>query len=169
MKPEETPIAVSPEPSVKEAKRDKKTKKETQAKAEADDDTAEGGALLFSIDTNPTPINLAAVRTAVGNNGDEEQTGPKPTYSSVEMNRQARRRIKMIEKQREIIKQKKGIPEGSWEREDEVQRDLDRWTETLDRRTAVRCMWKPLCVLVRHHYGSSLWCLWCLSLPINNF
>ncbi|KAI1365331.1 hypothetical protein F5Y08DRAFT_304200 [Xylaria arbuscula] len=138
--PEDAPMIDSPEPTAKKskggkkAKKEKKSKKETQAEVEADDDTAEGGALLFSIDTNPTPVNLATVKTAITNDENGGETGSKQD----DMNRQARRRIKMIEKQREIIKQKKGIPDGSREREDEVQRDLDRWTETLDRKTTIR-------------------------------
>ncbi|KAI0525317.1 hypothetical protein F5B22DRAFT_589426 [Xylaria bambusicola] len=145
----ETSVVESPDSEItkpkgdKKTKKSKKSKKEAQVEAEAEDDTTDGGgAMLFSVDTNPTPVDLATVKTAAppkgSSNGDNEQTGLKKIAAPSGMNRQARRRIKMIEQQRDIIKKKKGIPEGSREREDEVQKDLDRWTETLDRKTAVR-------------------------------
>ncbi|KAK5631195.1 hypothetical protein RRF57_006910 [Xylaria bambusicola] len=138
---EETPAVESPEPEITKPKSDKKTKKEkkskkkTQAGAEADDDNTEGGAMLFSVDTNPTPVDLATVKTSVlkkGSSGWDAIAAPSG------MNRQARRRIQIIELQREVIKKKKGIPEGSREREDEVQKELDSWTENLDRKISVR-------------------------------
>ncbi|TGJ83421.1 hypothetical protein E0Z10_g5324 [Xylaria hypoxylon] len=125
----------------KKTKKEKKPKKENQAEVEADDDTADGGAMLFSIDTNPTPVNLAAVKTEVANessDGDEEEDGPKKTKAPSGLNRATRRRIKLIERQRDLIKKKMGIPEGSQEGADEVQKELDKWIEATDGRIAVR-------------------------------
>ncbi|KAI0422066.1 hypothetical protein F5X98DRAFT_370131 [Xylaria grammica] len=125
---------------------DRKNKKETRLKGkqaevevEADDDTTDGGAMLFSIDTDRTPIDLA-VKTGVAetNEVDGEESGSKKTKAPSGLNRAARRRIKLIEKQRDLIKQKKGISEGSGERDDEVQKELDKWTELMDGRTSVR-------------------------------
>lgn len=151
---EDTPMVDPPKPEgtasvddkkVKKEKKAKKSKKEKQpeAVAEADDDDAtDGGALLFSIDTNPTPVDLATVKTesATGGQDDEstEEDGPKKTKPPSGLNRQARRRIRMIEDQREAIRKKMGIPEGSQDKAEEVQNELDKWTENLDGRIAIR-------------------------------
>ncbi|KAI0408087.1 hypothetical protein F4802DRAFT_449251 [Xylaria palmicola] len=112
----------------------KTTKKEKLAEeaAEADDDTNEGGAMLFSIDTNPTPVDLGTVKTSA------DESSHRTTMPPTGPNRAARRRTKLIERQRLLIMQKMGIPEGSQEQADKVQKELDKWTETMDTRTQER-------------------------------
>ncbi|GAP84188.1 hypothetical protein SAMD00023353_0600220 [Rosellinia necatrix] len=118
----------------KNTEKSKKSKKKNQAETDGDDGPADGGAMLFSIDTNPTPVDLAAVKTVEV----ETEENPDKTKPPKGLNRQARRRIKLIEKQRELIKKKMGIPEGSLEQADEVQSALDKWIADLDSKTDAR-------------------------------
>ncbi|KAI1462380.1 hypothetical protein F4805DRAFT_410410 [Annulohypoxylon moriforme] len=107
--------------------------------ASRDSDDSDGGAPLFAIDTNPTHVNIDSLATT--ETGDNEQRKPgrngyNPPPSG--LNRQARRRIRMIEERREKIRKALGIAEGSTEREEEVQAKLNEWIESLDGKTAVR-------------------------------
>ncbi|KAI3323202.1 hypothetical protein HD806DRAFT_544570 [Xylariaceae sp. AK1471] len=150
---EDTPMVDSAEKEETEPKSDKKAKREKKAKKakkeeaaqngiDADADTTDGGAMLFSIDTNPTPVDLAAVPTvAAKEDSDDEDVkkkGPKKLEHPSGLNRAERRRTKMIEKQRGIIRQKMGIPEGSSEKADEVQKNLDKWIAILDGKNEIR-------------------------------
>ncbi|KAJ2989784.1 hypothetical protein NUW58_g3294 [Xylaria curta] len=128
----------------KKTKKEKKLKKETQAEAEAEanDDTAEGGAMLFSIDTNPTPVDLTAVKTITAEDEKDgkiaKEKGPTQTQPPSGLTRVARRRIMMIERQRELIKGKMGIPADSQEKDNEVQEKLDEWIKAFDEKNEVR-------------------------------
>jgi hypothetical protein len=143
--------------SSKTAKNEKKAKKpkggvETHEGTDADADTANGGAMLFAIDTKPTLVDLASIPTVVAtehsDDKDVKKKKPKKKQPPSGRNRAERRRIKMIEKQREVIRQKMGIPEGSSERADEVQKQLDKWTEALDAKNAIRRK-RTQCVALR--------------------
>ncbi|RYP54400.1 hypothetical protein DL768_000817 [Monosporascus sp. mg162] len=130
------------EPEVKETKQKKKAGKDSKKKAEAD------ATSLFAIDTNPTPVDPSAVEAAADSGSEDEgveaklkkqkQKGSKNVPAPSGLNRAARRRIKLIERQREVIQKRLGIPEGSQERADEVQRELDQWTERYDEKAAIR-------------------------------
>jgi hypothetical protein len=131
----------------KEEKKEKKPKKSTKVdKPQDGDDITDGGAMLFSIDLNPMPIDLAAVPTVAAeeeSDDDDEQTGPKKLKPPSGLNRMARRRIKLIERQRDVIRKNMGIPEGSLEKADEVQKKLDVWTDDLNDKAEIRRMWTP--------------------------
>ncbi|KAI1449952.1 hypothetical protein F5Y02DRAFT_413633 [Annulohypoxylon stygium] len=97
------------------------------------------GAPLFAIDTNPTHVDVESLETI------PEKT-PKPEKSKSDghhappsgLNRDARRRIRMIEERRQLIRKKLGIPEGVTDRDEEVQVKLDEWVTTMDGKTAAR-------------------------------
>ncbi|KAI0537800.1 hypothetical protein GGR58DRAFT_327535 [Xylaria digitata] len=117
-------------------KKAKKEKKGKQAVAETDDDTTDGGAVLFSADTNPTPVDLATIKTVgaeESNDGDGEESKPKRTRGPKTPNHAERRRKKLIARQKEIIMKEKGVSEGA-----EVQNALDKWTWSMDRKAAAR-------------------------------
>lgn len=134
------------EPEVKETKQKKKAGKDGKNEVEAD------ATSLFAIDTNPTPVDPSAVEAAAASGSDsgsedggveakpkkQKQKGSKNVPAPSGLNRAARRRIKLIERQREVIRKKLGVPEGSQERADEVQRELDEWTERYDEKAAIR-------------------------------
>ncbi|KAI1098950.1 hypothetical protein F4804DRAFT_101482 [Jackrogersella minutella] len=108
------------------------------------DSDVDGGVSLFAIDTKPTPVNPESIATkevATGGDAAEEKEehlkhGYNPPPSG--LNRIARRRIRMIEAQREKIQKSLGVPAGSRERADEVQAQLDKWTADLDGKQAMR-------------------------------
>ncbi|KAI0840018.1 hypothetical protein F5Y06DRAFT_245973 [Hypoxylon sp. FL0890] len=103
---------------------------------------------LFTIDTQPTKVDLEAVAEkgdAMDEDKDEntqsqreehQKSGYNPPPSG--LNRQARRRIRMIEERREKIQKDLGIPIGSCERADEVQAKLDAWVADFDGKAAIR-------------------------------
>ncbi|KAI0550860.1 hypothetical protein F4679DRAFT_541723 [Xylaria curta] len=121
--PEDTKSEVN-----KKSEKKEKSEKDEQAEAEADKGTAEGGAMFFSIDTNPTPVDLTAVKVA-GAETPDSQNPPK-------LNRMARRRIQLMEKQREVFRKRteKELGEDSAEIEASVQKQLDKWMRNWDRK-----------------------------------
>ncbi|KAI0969687.1 hypothetical protein F4678DRAFT_463020 [Xylaria arbuscula] len=146
---EDTPITGSSKSKEIKRKGKDKDRKGKRAKVEAEDDSAEGGAMLYSIDTNPTPINLTDVKTQefedeLDELDDDDEgrgfgQGPKPTGPPSGLNRQARRRIKLVEREREIIKKKLRIPDiCSKEQEEEVQYRVDKYIANLESKDEVR-------------------------------
>ncbi|KAI1310123.1 hypothetical protein F5Y03DRAFT_392557 [Xylaria venustula] len=145
--PEDTSIIESTKSKeVKPEGKDKDKKgKRAKVTAEAEDDSAEGGAMLFSIDTNPTPVNLTNVKTQAT---EEEPAGGeegflRPGLTKIKppsgLNRQARRRIKLIEKEREKIKKKLRIPDVCSEKQERrVQRRVDIYTAGLEKKLEER-------------------------------
>ncbi|KAI8633056.1 hypothetical protein F5Y19DRAFT_286713 [Xylariaceae sp. FL1651] len=119
---------------------------------DASDDESTGGApakveTLVSIEENPTPVDPAIVQTIAKEESDDKKVKQdknqkmKPPSG---LNRAARRRIQLIERQRDVIKKTMGIPEGSQDRADEVQKALDEWTENMDNRAAIRAQKKEV-------------------------
>lgn len=115
-----------------------------------DDEDSEGEAPLFTIDTKPTKVNLESVAEK-GDAMDEDKDEAKKTQRQKEehekygynpppsgLNRQARRRIRMIEEKREKIQKDLGVPVGSLEKADEVQARLDAWVADFDGKAAIR-------------------------------
>ncbi|KAI2621671.1 hypothetical protein GGR54DRAFT_599310 [Hypoxylon sp. NC1633] len=143
----------------KEDKKHKKDKKSKKAAIEAllTEDTSnksslpvrpasqssvpDGGASLFAIDTNPTPIDpnsLAERADTMDNDKDGDKNGLKDMPPPSGLSREERRRIKLIERERTKIQKKMGIPPGSLEKADEVQKLLDKWTAKYDDKTVIR-------------------------------
>ncbi|KAG4219012.1 hypothetical protein PC116_g32508, partial [Phytophthora cactorum] len=128
----------------KSKKKEKKAKKSAAAAEDNEDDDDNNGTPLFAIDTNPTPVDpkslpeKAADEMDVDNNEEEEGKNPGHTKSPMGLNRHARRRIRLIEMQREHIQKQLGVPVGSSERADEVQTKLDRWVQSYDAKTRAR-------------------------------
>ncbi|OTB07763.1 hypothetical protein M426DRAFT_317656 [Hypoxylon sp. CI-4A] len=130
-------------PDKKKAKKSKKAAKE----ANGSDNEDEGGAALFTIDTAPAPVNIRD-QSALGDDADltEEQRQEKKKALRARgfnappsgLNRQARRRIRLIEERREKIQKKLGVPVGSTERADEVQTQLDEWIAEWDEKNKAR-------------------------------
>ncbi|KAH9995200.1 hypothetical protein F4779DRAFT_607697 [Xylariaceae sp. FL0662B] len=109
----------------------------TTTASEGDD--AKEAPPLFTIDTNPTPVDLNSIATREPITTDKVKGGKnKGTKPPSGLNRSARRRIKLIERQRETIQKKLGVPVGSNEKADEVQEQLDKWTAIYDDKTAIR-------------------------------
>ncbi|KAI0801689.1 hypothetical protein GGR55DRAFT_667485 [Xylaria sp. FL0064] len=100
--------------------------------AEGVEDPAERSAPLFAIDTKPTPVDFYSKFADVRGENPLDEYGPEKIKPPSGLNRQTRRRIELIEKQRIRIRNKMGIPEGSREKEDEVQKELDKWTRKYD-------------------------------------
>ncbi|KAL7625088.1 hypothetical protein AAE478_004302 [Parahypoxylon ruwenzoriense] len=148
----------------KAAKKKKKTKEAALEAAVAEDATSDavqlpvrpvsrssdpgsdGGAPLFAIDTNPTPVDPNALATAGDPDPSDSDSdpdaaagkdGPGHTKPPSGLNRTARRRIRMVEAQRERIQKDLGVS-GPRERADEVQALLDKWTADFDGRAAIR-------------------------------
>lgn len=125
--------------SKKDKKKDKKEKKENKAKKAAEtesngaSDHEDNGVALFTIDTNPTKV-IPKTREEE----DATEDDPKITVPPSGLNRQARRRIDLIERQREKIQKELGVPVGSLEKADEVQAILDKWTKDFDDKAAIR-------------------------------
>ncbi|KAI0434698.1 hypothetical protein F5Y09DRAFT_295453 [Xylaria sp. FL1042] len=80
---------------------------------------------------------------------EEQEKGPAQTIVPGELRRRERRRLEMIEKQRERIRRSKCIPKGSQERKDEIQQALDMWIEKFDAKASARRRKKGL---KRGHY-----------------
>ncbi|KAI1074146.1 hypothetical protein F5B20DRAFT_586582 [Whalleya microplaca] len=104
---------------------------------------AEEAAPLFAIDTNPTPVDPDSLVAPEPMDVDEdERKGKGKAYIKTKppsgLNREARRRIKLIERQREAIQKKLGVPEGSNEKAADVQALLDEWTVGYDDKHAIR-------------------------------
>ncbi|KAI0381866.1 hypothetical protein F5Y04DRAFT_61351 [Hypomontagnella monticulosa] len=105
---------------------------------------ADDSAPLFAIDVEPSrvdpktlPVKAAPEAMDVdraGNEGEEQHSLKPPSG----LNRQVRRRIKLIERQREKIQKDLGVAVGSSERADEVQAQLDKWVEKYDMKASIR-------------------------------
>jgi len=146
------PMVDSAEPQVEDPKVEKKSKKEKSSKkskkqgeesqngasANADTATADGGAALFVIDTNPTPVDLDSI--PVASKEEAKKDGSNKQRPPSGLNRAERRRIRLIERQRALIKKQMDIPEGSSEKADEVQKELDKWIALLEKKTQMRRM-----------------------------
>ncbi|OTA67418.1 hypothetical protein K449DRAFT_401919 [Hypoxylon sp. EC38] len=110
------------------------------------DEDSEGEAPLFTIDTKPTKVNLESVAektAAIDEPKDTQHQKEEPQKSGYNpppsgLNRQARRRIRMIEEKREKIQKDLGVPVGSNEKADEVQARLDAWVADFDGKAAIR-------------------------------
>ncbi|KAI1332025.1 hypothetical protein F5Y16DRAFT_358346 [Xylariaceae sp. FL0255] len=139
----------------KKSKRDKKEKKVKKQKVEEngtdgndDAEPAVDSGLLFSLDTNPTPVDLATIpskeESARAQKKEHKAKNSAFTLPPSGLNRLARRRIKLIERQRAVIKKKMGIPPDSQDQAEEVQAAVDAWTEDFDGKTAIRLEKKSL-------------------------
>ncbi|KAI0122849.1 hypothetical protein BJ170DRAFT_114747 [Xylariales sp. AK1849] len=99
---------------------------------------------LFAIDVNPTPINQQAIATGngagEGADGESKAEGEEATH----MNRQARRRLQLIGKQREALRKSMGIAPGSDEKSEELETELKLWTARMDDKAAVRAEKKKI-------------------------
>lgn len=121
--------------------------KGSDSNADAD---ADGGAPLFTIDINPGPVVpkiLEEKPEPMDEDEDEQQDkqqGPKKTDPPSGLNRQARRRIRMIEEQREKIQKKLGVVAGGPDKADEVQALLDKWVSEFDDKSDMRVEKKRL-------------------------
>ncbi|XXG99773.1 hypothetical protein Hte_006114 [Hypoxylon texense] len=119
---------------------------------DADADAEDGGAPLFTIDVNPglvVPKVLEEKPEPMDEDGDEEQRekqnrGPQKTNPPSGLNRQARRRIRMIEEQREKIQKQLGVVAGGPDMAEEVQEQLDKWVRNFDDKSAMRMEKKRL-------------------------
>ncbi|KAK7757197.1 hypothetical protein SLS62_000746 [Diatrype stigma] len=141
----------------KEKKAEKKAKKEKKEKKAKTADTADTSDTsdeedtdappLFMIDTKPTPVDPSATAAAESENedGSNAATGDRKSKKSKNqgppsgLNRATRRRIMLIERQRETIEKRlaAAAPEGSAEdRASEVQKELDVWTQRYDEKAA---------------------------------
>ncbi|KAI2470847.1 hypothetical protein F4781DRAFT_389262 [Annulohypoxylon bovei var. microspora] len=161
-KVEESSAEPIPEPEInseKEDKKAKKSKKEKKSKKTAveeaiaegapndialparpasKDSDEDGGAPLFAINTNATPVDFDSIATKAASTRENDKKKPLKggiTPPPSGLNRQARRRIRMIAERREKIQKDLGVPEGSLEKQDEVQAELDAWTAVLDGKT----------------------------------
>ncbi|KAI2641642.1 hypothetical protein GGS26DRAFT_586035 [Hypomontagnella submonticulosa] len=98
---------------------------------------ADGGAPLLTIDVQPSKVDPKAItEKAVANaidadraENEEERRVPGYDEPPGKLNRRVRRRIELIERQRERIQKMVGVTVGSSEKADEVQARLDRWVE----------------------------------------
>ncbi|KAI1765961.1 hypothetical protein GGR53DRAFT_488276 [Hypoxylon sp. FL1150] len=112
----------------------------TDSDADSDaDSTANGGAPLFTIDVEPSAV-VPQVREEQPKrkDTDERTRGPPQMEPPSGLNRQERRRIRMIEEQREKIQKKLGVAPGSTDKADEVQQQLDKWVTDFDGKSAIR-------------------------------
>ena len=133
------------EKKVKKDKKAKKEKKDAATEASTEPAASEEAYPLFAIDTKPTPVNkdATAESESEGENGDgakdakDAKDAKKYNPPPSRLNRTERRRIKLIERQREAIQKKLGVsPAG--ERADEVQAALDEWVAVYDAKAAAR-------------------------------
>ncbi|KAI0457906.1 hypothetical protein F5B21DRAFT_462139 [Xylaria acuta] len=131
-------------PGPKDEKKSERGKKVWGEKVwvEADDDIAKGDAMLFSVDTSSTPVDLAAVKTAGVENEEDDMSDNQLIPGRP--NRATRRRIRLMEEQRERIRKKLGIPEGSQKHAAQVQQQLDMWITTRDRIDETRKLRKEI-------------------------
>ncbi|KAI1659036.1 hypothetical protein F4813DRAFT_355502 [Daldinia decipiens] len=114
--------------------------KDSDSDSDSSDD--DNGPALFTIDTKPTPIdpNTIPQKADAADEDDEtylsdgEPKGPSKIKPPTGLNRQARRRIRIIERQREKITKELGADAGA----DDVQARLDRWVEDYDSKAAAR-------------------------------
>ncbi|KAI0446680.1 hypothetical protein F4803DRAFT_547113 [Xylaria telfairii] len=88
---------------------------------------------LFAIDTSSTPVDLATVRTV----GDEDIEDGTPEG---ELNRKARRRLKLIEREREKITRRimDDVKVKLENKEGMIQEALDRFTMRMDKAAEIR-------------------------------
>ncbi|KAI1466328.1 uncharacterized protein F4812DRAFT_460603 [Daldinia caldariorum] len=158
--------SAEPEPEVK-PKKEKKAKKQSEEKVEkskkkeeekskkaaakeeavAESDEEDNGAPLFAIDTEPTPIDPKSIPEKAGAADDDNmhrEKGGKQKEEEKGLNRQARRRLRLIERQRDFIHKQLGVAVGSSERADEVQALLDRWVKDYDAKARARAAKKEL-------------------------
>ncbi|KAI0166840.1 hypothetical protein GGR52DRAFT_574804 [Hypoxylon sp. FL1284] len=105
-----------------------------------DADDADEGAPLFAIDVNPSAVvpRVQAERPVSMNTINDEDEHPTKTQPPSGLNRQARRRIRMIEERRDLIRTKLGVADGSTDKADEVQAQLDKWVADFDAKGAAR-------------------------------
>ncbi|KAI1284637.1 hypothetical protein F5Y07DRAFT_393604 [Xylaria sp. FL0933] len=122
----------------KQVLKDLNDRKDGDDGAEEVEDTAERSAPLFAIDTKPTPVDFYSKFADVRGETPLDEYGPEKIKPPSGLNRHTRRRIVLIEKQRVRIRTKMGIPEGSREKEDEVQKELDKWTRKYDGKVKAR-------------------------------
>jgi hypothetical protein len=94
------------------------------------------GDELFAIDTKRTPVDLQAL--AVAREKADRAAAEKSKLESAELNRAARRRLKLIARQRERILKDMGLTGDSVERVDEVNARLAEWTVIMDKKTEAR-------------------------------
>jgi hypothetical protein len=92
---------------------------------------------LFMIDTNPSKVEWPNVQAAV----DEAQsTGPgaESAEGGPQLNHHARRRLKLIAREKEKIQKRQGIEVGSTEPNQAVDTALAAFIENMDRMAAAR-------------------------------
>ncbi|KAI0490808.1 hypothetical protein F4859DRAFT_24102 [Xylaria cf. heliscus] len=100
----------------------------------ADNGTAEEDTVPYFIDTSPTPVDLAAVKIA-GVEDVNNEVGEN--RASV---RREKRRLMLIERQRKVISERLGIPEGSESHPllGQLEAQLNTWTLRRDRTDEAR-------------------------------
>lgn len=108
----------------KSGKKNKKSKTTQAADATA--------APLFMIDTKPTPIDAAAITKPEEDEGSKSKKNQPPPSG---LNRTTRRRIMLIERQREKIQKKLGAADP---RADEVEKELAVWTARYDQKAEAK-------------------------------
>ncbi|KAI1342125.1 hypothetical protein F5Y15DRAFT_332672 [Xylariaceae sp. FL0016] len=126
----------------RKSKKDKKVKKSKEdaieeAVAETKDDEE---PQLFAIDVKPTKVDLDSIQIQ-GPEDENENSEDQATFKSQPpsgMNRAARRRIQLIERQREKIQKKLGVEPGPEDQNEEVRTELAKWIEDQDGKTAMR-------------------------------
>lgn len=122
-----------------------KPKAGTEAKAQAKAAAAalatatasDGDPAPFVLDTKSTPVSWEAVPAPSTAKGEEDPTAAAGEPAEG-LNRVARRRLKLIARQREIIQKRLGVPVGSTEPNLIVDLALAEWTTITDERTAER-------------------------------
>jgi hypothetical protein len=91
---------------------------------------------VFMLDTQPTPVDLEAL--AAARLRAEQAAAEKAKLEAPGLNRAARRRLKLIARQREKIIKELGLGPDSTEGMEEVEAQVAEWTEQLDKKTEVR-------------------------------
>lgn len=134
--------ADSTEP-MKKPKRQPKKKNEAETEtaiaADGGEDAGDGGAMSLAIDTGPTPVELAFIKTkAIQKSLETKRPYKVLTNHPSGLNHRERRRLKLIEDRRAFIKEYLGISKDSQHRADEVQERLDAWIKEKDEKDQAR-------------------------------
>lgn len=112
---------------------------EVEATAPATDETGD----IFMIDVNPTPVDPRKLQPPSDDEDDDIEDGGAPLEkvgpgfyppAPMGMNREVRRRLFLIEREKIKIQKKLGVPVDSNNKADEVKALLDEWTQEFDKR-----------------------------------
>ncbi len=125
----------------------KKLKKQMMANAQAADGpstkpAAENVGALFVIDTQPTKVDLSALKPAESEDGDEAMPTLEQRTAPSGLNRATRRRLMFIDRQRVVIRKKilkdEELKEGSDEFDQRIEAKLEAWIKDTDEKALLR-------------------------------